>query len=86
MDISNLVNIMQKQNMITEALVKQQSLYLLPPPSIPVFKGDPLDYQVFMRAFEHGIENRTENITSLSGTVHNWPTKGSGAQLPVYAT
>ena len=29
MDLSNLANIMQKQNMITEALVKQQSLSLL---------------------------------------------------------
>ncbi|KAK0155257.1 hypothetical protein N1851_002391 [Merluccius polli] len=61
MDLSNLANIMQKQNMITEALVKQQSLSLLPPLSIPVFKGDPLDYQFFIRAFEHGIEDRTEN-------------------------
>ena len=47
--------------MITEALVKQQSLSLLPPLSIPVFKGDPLDYQFFIRAFEHGIEDRTGN-------------------------
>ena len=61
MDLNNLANVMQKQNMITEALVKQQSLSLLPPLSTSVFKGDPLDYLFFIRAFEHGIEERTEN-------------------------
>lgn len=26
-----------------------------------VFKGDPLEYRLFMRAFEHGVEDRTES-------------------------
>ena len=46
---------------IVNAELLMQSLSLLPPLSIPVFKGDPLDYQFFIRAFEHGIEDRTEN-------------------------
>lgn len=59
--MSNLVNIMERQNVITETLVKQQKLSSLPPLSIPTFNGNPLDYQFFMRAFEHGIEEKTEN-------------------------
>ncbi len=57
--ISNLAGIMEKQNKIAEALVKQQNLFSLPPFTMPVFKGDPLEYQFFMRAFEHGIEEQT---------------------------
>lgn len=52
---------MQHQNIITEVLVKQQRLSSLPPFSIPMFKGDPLEYKFFIRAFEHGIEDKTEN-------------------------
>ena len=57
----NLVSVMQRQNDITETLMKQQRLSTLPSQNIPVFKGDPLEYRVFMRAFEHGVESKTEN-------------------------
>lgn len=57
----NLVTVMQRQNDITESLIKQQRLSTLPSPNIPVFKGDPLEYRLFMRAFEHRIESKTEN-------------------------
>ena len=50
-----------RQNEITECLVQQQRLSSLPPQNIPTFKGDPLDYILFTRAFEHGVESRTEN-------------------------
>ncbi|XP_060753769.1 uncharacterized protein LOC132864368 [Neoarius graeffei] len=57
----NLASVMQRQNEITESLIKQQKLSTLPSPNIPVFKGDPMEYHLFMRAFEHCIENKTEN-------------------------
>ena len=31
--------------------------------SVPVFKGDPLDYRFFARVFEHTIEGSTEQFT-----------------------
>ncbi|KAL7852287.1 hypothetical protein SRHO_G00180720 [Serrasalmus rhombeus] len=55
-----LCTVMQRQNEITECLVQQQRLSSLPPQNIPTFKGDPLDYMLFMTAFEHGVESRTE--------------------------
>ncbi|KAK0144588.1 hypothetical protein N1851_017041 [Merluccius polli] len=42
-------------------MVKQQKMMTLPPLNIPTFSGDPLDYNVFVRAFEHGVESRTES-------------------------
>lgn len=57
----NLVTIMQRQNDITEGLIKQQKLSTLPLQSIPVFKGEPIECRLFIRAFEHGIESKTEN-------------------------
>lgn len=58
---NSVVDVMRQQNTITEVLVKQQRLSSLPTLSIPTFKGDPLEYMYFIRAFEHGIEDRTEN-------------------------
>lgn len=57
----NLVTVMQRQNDITESLIKQQKLSTLPPQNIPVFRGDPIEYHLFMRAFEHSVESKTEN-------------------------
>lgn len=57
----NLATVMQRQNEITESLIKQQRLSTLPSPNIPIFKGDPMEYRLFMRAFEHRIESKTEN-------------------------
>lgn len=60
-DMGGPVDIMRHQNIITKVLVKQQRLSSLPPLSIPMFKGDPLEYKSFIRAFEHGIEDKMEN-------------------------
>ena len=60
-ELNSLMYIMENQNQITETLIKQQGQFTLPSVSIPVFKGDPLDYLFFMRAFEHGIERKTES-------------------------
>ncbi len=57
----SLFNIMQRQNDIAEIFIKQQSLSTLPPMDIPVFSGDPLEFTFFIRAFEHGVENKTTN-------------------------
>lgn len=56
-----LFKVMQRQNEITELLVKQQSLSQLPQRDVPIFSGDPLAYISFIRAFEHAIENKTNN-------------------------
>ncbi len=60
-DSRYLFNVMHRQNEITELLVKQQSLSQLPQRDVPVFSGDPLVYISFIRAFEHSIENKTNN-------------------------
>ena len=58
---TNLMKIMQKQNEITEMLIKEQRLSTLPSKEIPVFKGDPMQYLTFIRTFEHCIEGKTSN-------------------------
>lgn len=60
-DIGGLLNIMQKQNMIAELFVKQHTVATLPPLSIPVYSGDPLEFDFFIKAFEHGIEERIKS-------------------------
>ncbi|XP_076839331.1 uncharacterized protein LOC143484479 [Brachyhypopomus gauderio] len=57
----DIFTVIQKQNVITELLVKQQQLSQLPKKDIPVFKGDALQYKSFIRAFEHAIEQKTDN-------------------------
>lgn len=52
---------MQRQNNITDLLIKQQKLSTLPPQNISIFKGDPLEYRLFIRAFDHGVESKTES-------------------------
>lgn len=34
---------------------------MLPSIDIPIFKGDPLDYKLFIGAFQHAVEDRTDN-------------------------
>lgn len=43
----DIIAVMQKQNVITELLVKQQQLSHLPTKDIPVFEGDALQYKSF---------------------------------------
>ncbi|XP_034063576.1 uncharacterized protein LOC117540820 [Gymnodraco acuticeps] len=57
-DQGNIFTIMQKQNDITALLVQQQSSLSLPPRDIPVFDGNPLEYNLFVRAFENGVEGK----------------------------
>jgi len=58
---SNIYSIMQKQNEITALLVQQHQASTLPQRDINVFDGNPLQYRTFIRAFEHGIEDKTSN-------------------------
>ncbi|KAL3967647.1 phylloquinone omega-hydroxylase/docosahexaenoic acid omega-hydroxylase [Sarotherodon galilaeus] len=60
-DVKDLLNVMKRQNEIIELLVKQQKASTLPPLDVPVFSGDPLEFGFFMKAFEHGIEERTDS-------------------------
>ena len=50
-DAVNLCEVMLKQNDITEMLVKQQKLTHLPQRDIPVFSGDPLEFNSFIFFF-----------------------------------
>ncbi|KAI7814202.1 hypothetical protein IRJ41_010024 [Triplophysa rosa] len=54
-----LYEILKKQGELTEYLVHQAQPNTLPKQEIPIFDGNPLHYVSFMRAFEHGVENRT---------------------------
>lgn len=42
-------------------LVQQQRRSNLPSKDIPVFKGDPLTYKSFVRAFEHAVDGKTDS-------------------------
>ena len=55
----DLTEVLQKQNEITSMLVEQQYFSLLPKRDIQTFDGDPLQYQTFIRSFEHNIEQKT---------------------------
>lgn len=41
---------------VVEVFTKQQRLAMLPPQNIPIFKGDPLEYQLFIR-----VEDKTDS-------------------------
>ncbi|KAK2903740.1 hypothetical protein Q8A73_010397 [Channa argus] len=41
----------------TEVPDKQLRVYTNPPQAIPIFSGDPLDYDVFIKAFENSVKN-----------------------------
>ena len=60
-ETSVLSDILRRQNDITQYLVGQQQLSLLPTRDIPTFDGDALAYRSFIRAFEHNIESRTSS-------------------------
>ena len=59
-DDRELHQVLQKQSDITEMLVKQHNLSSLPRKEVPVFKGDPLTYKSFIRAFEHVVESKAD--------------------------
>lgn len=56
-----LVSVMGKQHDLTEIMVKQLQLALLPTKEITLFNGDPLQYTSFIKSFEHCIEAKTDN-------------------------
>ena len=60
---SNTHNIMEKQNDISALMVQQQSLSLMPKKEICRFDGDPLQFQTFIKSFEHNIEIKNPNPT-----------------------
>ncbi|KAL1277030.1 hypothetical protein QQF64_023703 [Cirrhinus molitorella] len=57
----DLSTILQRQNNLTDMLVKQQLLSSLPKGEIPVFNGDILQYRSFLHSFEHIIESKTDD-------------------------
>ncbi|KAL0151450.1 hypothetical protein M9458_053236 [Cirrhinus mrigala] len=57
-DLSLMV---QKQKEMTDLMIMQQNLSLLPKREVPVFNGDPLSYQSFIYAFKYLIEDKTSS-------------------------
>ncbi len=60
-DENNFLTVMQRQNDIADLLVWQHKQASLPARQIPVFEGNPLNYQIFIRAFQHNIEEKTNS-------------------------
>lgn len=58
---NNIYSVMEKQNEITALLIHQTCLFSMPKREIQVFDGDPLQYQTFIKSFEHSIECKNEN-------------------------
>jgi hypothetical protein len=57
----NISTMVKSQRDITELMIMQQNLSLLPKREVPVFKVDPLSYQPFMHAFKYLIEDKTSS-------------------------
>lgn len=57
----DLAAILQRQNNLTDMLVKQQLLSTLPRGEMPIFNGDILQYRSFLHSFEHLIESKTDD-------------------------
>ncbi len=58
---NNVLDIMRRQNEITTLLVQQQQRSSLPKRDIHIFDGDPLHFHAFMRAFENGVESKSDS-------------------------
>lgn len=57
----DLYNVLQQQNDFTALLVQMQTLQLLPHREIPTYDGDPLQFNAFIKAFEHCVEAKTKS-------------------------
>ena len=56
---AGLYNLLQQQNDITALLLQMQMSQLLPCREIPTYDGDLLQFNTFMKAFEHCVEAKT---------------------------
>lgn len=54
-----LYHLLQQQNDITSLLDQMQSSQSLPRLESPTYNGDPMQFNVFMKAFEHCVEAKT---------------------------
>lgn len=63
-DNPNFTDVLKRQTEITEMLVKQQTLSLLSDREIPIFLGDPLQFNIntFIKAFEQCVERKTSSM------------------------
>ena len=59
--LDSLCQAITQQANVTEYLVRNHKASLLPDLTIPIFKGDPLEYKSFIRSIEHGVEGRTSD-------------------------
>ena len=75
-----LADVLRRQNEITEMLIKQQRMSLLPSRDIPVFDGDPLHFRSFIRAFKQGIDSKTDNMQDKLNYLEQY-TSGQPRQL-----
>lgn len=75
-----LVDVLRRQNEINEMLIKQHSIALLPSRDIPVLDGDPLQFRSFIRAFQEGIDRKTDNMQGKLNYLEQY-TSGQPRQL-----
>ncbi len=78
---NGLIDVMRRQNEITEQLVKQHQAALLPAREIHTFYSDALQYQSFIMASEQGIECKVNNVQYKLFYLEQY-TKGAPNQLP----
>ena len=57
-----IADVMDRQNDITEMLVKQNAMSQLPQRELSIFHGDPLQFRSFMKTFELTIESKTDDM------------------------
>ena len=67
-DTAHMMTIQRQQNKQIERLMIEQRRHnaalLLPQPEVPIFKGDPIEYCSFIRAFENLIETKTDDSSA----------------------
>ncbi len=80
---NNTCSVMAKQIEITALLKQQQCLSSMPKKEIQVFDCDPLQYQMFMKSFEHSIESKNPNPTDCLYCLEQY-TRGQPRELVAY--
>ena len=61
-DFAKMMTIQERQiECIKELAAQQQRSALMPKPEVPMFSGDPIEYNKFVKAFETLIEARTDS-------------------------
>lgn len=75
-----IADVLKRQTEITELLVKQQTLSLLPDRNVPIFDGDALEFRTFIKAFEQCVERHAASLADCLYYLQQY-TKGQPRDL-----